>query len=318
MGVIVDAGLLTGWTPTEFDVVGARSEVRWRYLEGLQFTDSSFDRTVERGNREPFRLLFGRVTDLSELEALVRASPGLPVAGLIFHVSRCGSTLVSQMLAQIPSVLVLSEPPPVDRALRLRGDVPEVTRWLVEAMGQARSFAQSRLVVKLDAWALMFLDVLELALPDVPAVFVYRDPIEVLVSQMRRRGAHMVPGALGIDWPGTGGGQTGEEFCANVLADLFDAALPAVRDGRLLPVNYTELPHAVLGDIATRFGIAIDSSSRSACLSITGHHAREPGLPFAPDGPEKQSSASPALRAAAAVRAVPAYQEVERLRVQGL
>src|SRR5271166_938284 len=35
---------------------------------------------------------------------------GATPAGFIFHMSRCGSTLVSQMLAQLDEVVMLSEP----------------------------------------------------------------------------------------------------------------------------------------------------------------------------------------------------------------
>src|SRR5215210_2699382 len=195
MGVSAQVAGLDGWTPIR---VHERPEpvVEWCWMDGLTFDEPFFVQTVERALRTPFSLLFRQETSIALLDAL---APGLQPSGFLLHGSRCGSTLVARMLAAQGESLVLSEPPPVDHVLRARGSEAERVRWLrgiVSALGRPRHGGERTYVLKLDAWAVCNLATLRRAFPDVPWVFVFREPLQVLVSQFRQRGAHMVPGAL--------------------------------------------------------------------------------------------------------------------------
>ena len=55
---------------------------------------------------------------MSALEELNERSAGLAPSLFLFHVSRCGSTLISQMLAALPQNVVISEAGPMDAILR--------------------------------------------------------------------------------------------------------------------------------------------------------------------------------------------------------
>src|SRR5262252_3155903 len=90
---------LDGWIPVGLHWAGARPMVEWRRLEGVRFGDPFFDMTLERAMGSPFRLLFPRWTGIETLEERASTHPGIPPSGFIFHISRCGSTLISQMLA---------------------------------------------------------------------------------------------------------------------------------------------------------------------------------------------------------------------------
>src|ERR1044072_5687522 len=72
----------------------------------------------------PFNLLFAHRTPLVDL--MKEAKPDLRLAGLIFHMSRCGSTVVTQMLAALTRNVVLSEPAPIDQILRIWDRLPDV------------------------------------------------------------------------------------------------------------------------------------------------------------------------------------------------
>ena len=153
--------------------------VDWRYTAGVQFDDPFFVQTVERCLADPFNLLFHHETSIDELGRSAARHPGLPPAGFIFHLSRCGSTLVSQMLAALPQHLVVSEAAPIDTVLQ--SAQPEWLQWIVGALGQPRNDGQRRMFVKFDAWATRHLSVIRQAFPTVPWIFLYRDPVEVLV-----------------------------------------------------------------------------------------------------------------------------------------
>src|SRR5438874_313448 len=72
---------------------------------------------------------------IARLPEWLMAHQHLRPSGLIFHMSRCGSTLVSQMLAALPANIVVSEAPPIDaivQAYRLmpNADEERYAHWL--------------------------------------------------------------------------------------------------------------------------------------------------------------------------------------------
>ena len=174
---------LAGWTPVALRWTGDRPLIRWCFTDGVAFTDPFFEQTIERCLADPFRLLFWRDTAVG-CPDVAAAGPTLEPAGFIFHMSRCGSTLASQMLATLPHVTVMSEPDPIDailRALRSRPDVSEAQavdwlRWMVAVLGQRRRPEHTRYVVKLGASAILHLPLFRAAFPNARCVFVYRDP----------------------------------------------------------------------------------------------------------------------------------------------
>ncbi|MDQ6777388.1 MAG: sulfotransferase [Actinomycetota bacterium] len=317
---------LQGWTPTAVEWAGARPAIRWCFTEGVEFTDPFFEQTIDRCLRDPFRLLFWRETGLESLAEFASASPGLPPVGFILHMSRCGSTLLAQMFARLPGVLVMSEPPSIDALLRSRSPRPETgdrdlvdwLRWMMSALGQPRQAGQRAFVVKLDAWAIFDLPLIRMAFPDAAYVFVYRDPVEVLVSQLDRRGYHMIPGALPPDWFGFSADEvhavSPEQYCAAVLAALCENALRAARAGELTLIEYRTLPAAVPDIVAPVFGIDIGSAERALLAGVAESNAKNPLIPFVADGVEKRRRASPAVRAAVDVRLGAVYESLETLR----
>ena len=312
VGVNAPPAPLEGWVPVrlqERDV----PVVEWCWLGGLGFDEPFFVQTVERAFRTPFSLLFRRETPIDYLEAL---EPGLEPSGFLFHGSRCGSTLVAQMLASSPQHLVLSEPPPVDQVLRARAPEAERVRWLraiMAALGRPRHAGQRRYVVKLDAWSACSLPVVRRAFPNVPWVFLFREPVQVLASHFRQRGAHMVPGALdptlfGLD-PDAIASMPPAEYCARVLASIYRSPLEH-RDARALFVDYAELPGAVLDRITGAFGLDCSEAELARMREVAALDAKNSHLCFSPDGDAKEREAPAELRDAADRWVRPIYEQL--------
>lgn len=300
---------LQGWTPVRVDVdADGGPLVDWCHTDGVDFDDPFFEQTVERALRHPFRLLFRRCTSMDGLVEAAAERPGIPPSGFVLHLSRSGSTLVAAMLRALPSTLVLSEPGPLDAALRTgRADW---VRAMLAALAQPRRPGQRHLVVKLDAWALLQLPTLLAAFPGVPLAMVHRDPVEVLVSHQRRRGWHMVPGSLPLDVLGLGADPNAvatEDYLAAVLGALCRAAADHLPDGTLL-VDHRDLPAAVPDRVAPHFGIPCAGADRQAVLAVAAADAKNPVLPFEDDREAKQRAATPALRAAAERWAAAPYE----------
>jgi hypothetical protein len=315
-----------GWTPIRIEWDGSQPPVDWCFSDGIEFTDPSFDATVRRCFRNPARLLFRRRTTMAQLAELAVLDPGLVPSGLIFHASRCGSTLVAQMLGAIPSVHMMAEPGPLDSVLGARradrtlaeSDHQSWLRDMVSVLGRPARPEQRHYVLKLDAWAIIDLPFLLRAFSGIPWIFLYRDPIEVLASHMGHRGFHMIPGCLSDEQLGDAGDRVttfpAEEFCAAVLARLFQCALEGARDDGSRLVNYSQLPEAVIDRIAPMFGIEVGASDRAAVEEVARRDAKNPVLNFKEDGPDKRKRASDDLRAAATRWAYPSYEALDSVR----
>lgn len=148
-------------------------------LGGRRFEEPFFDRAVERFARDAplraFRL------PLDHLERLVAAERVAPPALLVFHTGRCGSTLLGNLLDEHPRLRVIQEPEVVNRALAEDLATDAGLRALVTAFGRGLP-AEDRSVLKLTSWATGSGARLLRALPRTPAVFLWREPAEVVAS----------------------------------------------------------------------------------------------------------------------------------------
>jgi hypothetical protein len=248
----------------------------------------------------------------------------LAPTGFIFHMSRCGSTLISQMLAASSRHIVISEAEPIDtvvQARRARPDLSEeehiaMLRSVVGAFGQMRSGEEQHFFVKLDSWHAMALPLFRRAFPSTPWIFLYREPVEILVSQSRKRGMHMVPGLLGdVFDPKPSEVMTAPEaYGGHVLARVGESVLRDYVPGSSLLVNYTGLPEAVWTDVLPHFGVHCSAIDRAAMAEVCQYDAKNPELPFANDSVAKRDAATPAVLDAAD-KLSPLHARLEALRL---
>jgi len=302
---------------------GAEAQVTWLHGEDERFSESFLQETFNSWMRRPINAAFAPVTSLERLRARAASLPGIAPTGFIFHVSRCGSTLLAKLLAQASDTLVLSEPPSLDAIVRANHREPrmaealqiETLRAMVSALGQPRAPGQNRLFIKLDAWHALQAPLLRAAFPDTPWVFLYRDPIEVMVSQLRQRGMHTVPGVLP---PALIGGADPsaaslEDYCAQVLGAIYAAGLAAHAPGRSLLVNYSDLPNAI-DPVARHFGLDPNDPDFKAGLALEAMIDAKRGGAFTPDGDGKRADATPATQRATATWLTPIYDQLEAVR----
>lgn len=242
-----------------------------------------------------------------------RASPvkelpeeGALPAGLIFHVSRCGSTLVTQMLGTLPGLRAVSEPEVLSRYLLHCAQGAwafdaDVFRRLIKALGRG----SGRYVIKFSSWNLLFLDWIRGALPDVPWVFLTRDATEVMASNFREPSAPLRWYRSGDprfkpcfpDWAGEARGAP-ESFFAWCLARYAQAARRHVGPQGLW-VDYAQLPGGVSRHILSHFGLEADASQRARMEEKARYRSKgNTREAFVPDGEAKRAEATDTLREA--------------------
>ena len=315
---------LDGWLPYCARWVEGALWTDWARLGAERLDPAFFEHTVSRMLASPFNQLFGCAAPEALLRRRAWTHPGLKTAGFVFHLSRCGSTLIARLLAQAPRTVVLSEARPADTVLKGAAATPPIPpdaiaerlRWMLAALGQPRRGDERRLFVKLDAWQMCAWAPIAQAFPQTPWVFLYRDPVEVLVSQMREAGSQFLPGGmapalLGLDAEACDPGAALEDHCAQVLAGICRAAIARFAQGGGLLVDYARLPQA-FDAVAAHFGVELDAAFRQRAQAVWSMDAKRTGA-FMPDGETKSRAATPAIRDAAERRLAPLYAELQRL-----
>lgn len=183
-------------------------KVTWMDLQDRRIVEPFFDETIMKckiARKQKTTLQSLSSTDF--MKEVAENIPHLKPNAFVFHVSRCGSTLVTQAFCEINENIVIAEAPLLDEILRaserdcnLQQEKKEA--WFKAAlnlMGQHRNSKETSYIIKLDSWHLHFYELLRSWFPDTPFFFLSRRPDEVIASHEKRPGIHAVPGMVNKD-----------------------------------------------------------------------------------------------------------------------
>lgn len=307
---------LAGWYPVA--ITEQPDTLWWSFLGDRPLTEAFFqDSLLAQHPRE-------RRVCQTPLSALDQFGASAPPTAFVFHVSRCGSTLLTQMLATLPGCVAISEPPAMDAFLRLHhrrprlADAGQRLMQLVAALGQRRKGPEDPLVVKLDSWHTPWLPFLRNVFPDTLMLFLYRDPHEVLASHRRQRGPQMVPGLLDtsllqIERAGLAPADV-DGYAARVLDAIYRQALASASREHLVLVNYRQLPEVLWTELLPRMGVYCNAVEERAMKMRARFHSKNTAQVFHGDT-ENDSGRSHAQMEGTAW----CYEQLEALRLtQGL
>lgn len=240
------------------------------------------------------------------------AADGIPPSGLIFHVSRCGSTLLAKALARSPRNVVVNQGGPLQYGFwaavthewrhdaRADEDTLAMLRNLVLLMARQRQVQQQRSFVKLISWNVLYLDAIRAAFPGVPALFLYRDPVEVIASVLRETTAvleakgHRRAGFLTGREPAETAHMSDVAYLAECYARYFATVLDARGEGALRVINYEDLksPSAFSQILDWGLGVDVDGAELEQMLEQYRYHSKDDGdrSAFQGDGAEKRAA----------------------------
>jgi len=196
---------LANWIPFRLEKNPEGWLLKWLHLGGKRITEPFFDETINYCRSIQKRVSrFESCSGPALLEAATDHVTALQPGAFVFHVSRCGSTLLSQAFAESESCISIAEAPLLDEILRCTEHDPSIDNaqredWFKAAlswMGQMRTGKESTYIVKLDSWHIHFYEVLRAWFPEVPFFFLTRRPGEILASHAKIRGIHMIPGMV--------------------------------------------------------------------------------------------------------------------------
>ncbi len=306
---------LAGYVPFRVRWEGGRGVVSWFRVPPEGFVAPFFEQTARDAlRREP-----ALETPIEVLETLRMEEPPVEPAGFIFHCSRCGSTLAAQLLTQISAHRVLSEAGPLEEIIaNTQATLDERAHWLRLIMGAlagAHGGQRPRLFVKWDAWHVFALPLIRRAFPNVPCLFLIRDPVEVLVSHGRMPGMHMLPAAIDPERFGLTLEQILQmsplDYRAQLVGRIF-GEMDAQRGltSKVLLVDYGMLREKLFSHVLPHFGVSIDAAEERRLREAASVDAKSPGKCFTPDRAAKQAEAGEELREAVQRWAQEAYERL--------
>jgi len=271
----MQSSLIANWIPYRLDYSGGDEwHVKWLDLGIRRMTEPFFDETIQLCRfRQRERSPLNSLSDTHFLSETCKGLEALAPDAFVFHVSRCGSTLLSQAFSHPDENIVVAEAPLLDEILRAREKQPDLAladqkRWFraaLQLMGQKRNFKETHYIIKLDSWHLHFYEPLRQWFPQTPFFFISRRPDEILASHDKRRGIQAIPGMipaalLKTQDPGSFGGDL-NRYTAQVLEQFYI---------KMQHINQLHHPHNCFFDYANGAKALVEEFS-----SFTGIPVRD-------------------------------------------
>lgn len=265
--------------------------------------------------------------------------------GFVFHESRCGSTLAANALAAMSpeSHRVYSESQPPLVALRSCGEVGEdcggsiasaaaLLRDVVYMMGRTNDPLEQRLFFKVQSLGTRYIKVFRRAFPSTPWVFVYRDPVQVMMSHLDHphierancvrpranppRSVRDLVKSEGM----TVKSLTHEEYCAAHLATICNAALTELQSSETgHALNYND----IIDDLTTRviphhFKLPVGDVELARIMAISTKYSKGRGeaKEWEEDSEQKEERATDAIKKACEEFLEYSYEQLENQESQ--
>jgi hypothetical protein len=268
---------------------------RWLYTGDHDYADAFFDETISKCmSYDENSHRCKTVTTLSAMQDWSGHIDAVAPSAFIFHVSRCGSTLLSQALGLKNGAVSLSEVPIFDQLLRLPLRASTISESLSDQLlvaairyyGARRKGTEKHLFVKLDSWHLMFYKRLRNLFPGIPFFIQYREPGPVLESNLRQMG---IQGIAEITGPEVYGfSQLSEDllhphnYMAAALQRMFEEIILAAKSGdKTILLNYNEGLPAIISKVAYACGIVFSADETERIMERSIFHSKRPAERFA-------------------------------------
>ena len=331
---------MSGWLPIEIVLgrypslvwpgVVPETTVRWMQFGCKRLNEPFFSQSVAQ-LRESDHPALEIETDVTSLVREGSRTPRLLPNGFIFHVSRCGSTLISNALKLVDRIQVVAEARPITRLFMpcppVEGDAfidpgqdeerRKLTECLFSLFSCYRTGKPEPIVVKFMSQNSISFSTIHGLWPDVPCLFVIRDPVDVMVSNLKDGGLNRFTESPALAYAMCGADPSlpisqisVEEFCARVLGRYFDALIGKVGPNVRI-IDYDDINPESICDIIKFFHL--DPSADLACMdSVFQRYSKDPtgNTPFHGDRLEKREGASARIRNAANLWALPRYSKL--------
>jgi hypothetical protein len=319
-----------GWLPA--DIGGNEPVIRWMNVGSASLSEPFFQGSVGRLRGEGSNEL---ETELLALGSGTAHLPQVAPAGIVFNMSRCGSTLIINSLRRAENVVALSEAQPVERII---GWTASRSAYWVKTAGALLTplttvFAHHQgepaknVVIKTATGAIAALRSLRKWWPDVPCVVLTRNPVEILVSNVQKPPQWLRAAYDDNKIDDLFGGLFGRppenvmasgitEICAWAIDRYCAEALGALDNGCRV-VDYEDLSIETVVKIAEYFGLTFTSEGLGELQEVFQFDSKRPKRRFNSDRETKQAGATELIRKAADRWPSASYDELRQLSYDG-
>jgi hypothetical protein len=311
-----------GWLPVDAVVVEGRPGLLWMEMSGVMLTEPFFEQTVSRARGEKRAERFAEFDVLLQLEKQLES---VPPTGFIFHSSRCGSTLVANACRAISGSIVLSEANAIDKLIaRFITDTGNPVkeslysvflRGVVHALAQRRSGEERHLFIKFACCSFTQIERIKRIWPAVPWLFLYRDPVETIVSNMTEVPPWLIDNDRRVlsSIIGDNREMSLEELCARTIGSLYSTAYN-LANGNSMLLNYKQLSVPVIASVLNFFKVSPSAEELERIARLSGVYSKEASgtRAFVADSGTKQEHASDLIRQMSKRWAEEPYQRLEQ------
>lgn len=304
----IDPARMAGtWLPFRYHP--ANRGISW-CLPGGTATEPFHDQYIERCRQEiPLNQLLRPCTSLSGLIGWKNACLPSP-AGFIFHLSRCGSTLLSGSFAELEDVNVLSESQLLTEVLldpslsdsEKKAALPKLISLqggtVEDGAGQNGNVPKrNKTVIKWNAWDIFFWHAIRSVYPDVPVILIVRDPVEILASHHRLPGRHMAGDpalanlhpAFSLALNNAEQGNILLGYRIKVLDCLMKMMLEIAGERNVSIIDYNQLDFDKIIAAIRYFNLTVDESGSLRIRNRMNFHSKESNRRFYSDSGPKQA-----------------------------
>jgi hypothetical protein len=306
------------------------AQLVWLDVEQASFQESFFHRSVHRllkENRNAIKVNTG-------IDFLARHEPvsnAMSPTGFIFHLSRCGSTLLSKALARSPHHVVMSEPAPLNKIWYFfKGthfQESEYSDWkkhiyqnLLLALGRQRTREQKAYFVKFTSWNVVFLNFIKQVFPDVPCIFIYRTPDEVISSILKNKTGYLrlknsALGAFLADCTIRDTEEISDLYYLERVLNRFFLAVLDVHSDDLFYINYNKISTNNLESILNMFNYKTIQNELSLVIEQFSFYSKidDRNILFAPEKYERPKTISTKIQNCVNQRLAVLYKQLEQL-----
>jgi hypothetical protein len=266
----------------------------------------------------------------------------LQLKGVVFHESRVGSTLAANtMMAMNPlKHRVYSESSPPIAAMKACGELYDecsveasanLLRDVIYMMGRSSDPNEENLFFKFQSITTRNMDSFRKAFPETPWIYLYREPVEVMMSQLdvpQMRMANCVRSHSTSDMVTRFVARSGyqapdlddEEWCAIHLATLCESAIKNLNDadGLGMAVKYhKDLVKDFLDKVFPKhFNVPLDQEAIDRVIKVSSTYSKNRGKQgdFKSDSEEKENKASEGIRKASSLFLEPTFNSLQDSR----
>jgi hypothetical protein len=317
-------GLPLGWLPVSLGSFGCGAVVKWMEVGLNPLVDPFFRFSIEALRAQdppPLEV----ETDISVVKDIIAEQISVVPAGILFHMSRCGSTLVLNALKAADRIVGLSEAQPINKALELARS--NSTYWarlgavllpgLTSVFSHYRGEPAQSVIIKCVVPDIASLRVVRTMWPSTPCFVLVRNPIEVIVSNLE------IPPPWLSTWPnksftaafGLPPAQVSNavDYCAWVIGRFCEIAFDLI-DCECTVIDYEELDLRAIQQVANSCGLCFSSNAEVLLGRSLAMYSKAPDRLYADDRDRKRRRSTDVINRSAEKWCLDPYQRLKEQR----